>query len=93
MKVHGPPDTPGWAVVGGRSHADPVPGLPVDVWDLHWRSTGASIRVTDPVHHHQRSLHVVEAETDAETARFAVDEVSSGVFLFAVPLADWSERP
>ena len=85
MTKLGPPDKPGWPLVGGRSYADSVPDLPDDLWDLDWRSTGESIRVTDPLYGHQRSLSVVEIETVDGTARFASAEVSNGVFLCALP--------
>lgn len=85
MTKFGPPDTPGWTLVGGRSYADAVPDLPANIWELRWRSTGASIRVTDPIYGNQRSLAVVEIDTEEGALTFAVDEVSNGVFLFALP--------
>lgn len=85
MTKFGPPNTPGWTVVGGRSHADPVPDLPENVWELDWRSTGRSVRLSDPLYGNQRSLAVVEVDSPDGTVTFAVDEVSNGVFLFAVP--------
>ncbi|WP_296605044.1 hypothetical protein [Nocardioides sp.] len=62
-----------------------MPDLPDDLWDLDWRTTGESIRVTDPLYGNQRSLPVVEIDAADGAARFAADEVSNGVFLFAVP--------
>jgi hypothetical protein len=85
MTKLGAPDTPGWRLVGGRSYADSVPNLPDDLWDLDWRSTGESIRVTDPLYGTQRSLSVMEIEAVDGTLRFASGEVSNGVFLFALP--------
>lgn len=81
----GPPDTPGWTLIGGRSSADSVVGLPSNVWALDWRSTGESVRVTDPLYGTPRTLHVVEVETDKGVVTFAAGEVSNGVFLFALP--------
>ena len=81
----GPPDSPGWTLVGGRSYADAVSDLPSNVWDLDWRSTQESIRVTDPLYGTQRTLDVVEIDTDQGVVTFAAGEVSNGVFLFALP--------
>lgn len=85
MTKFGPPDTPGWTLVGGRSEADSVPGLPSNVWELNWRNTQESIRVTDPLYGNQRNLDVVEIDTDDGVLTFAVREVSNGVFLLALP--------
>jgi hypothetical protein len=85
MSRFGPPDTPGWTVLGGRSEGDSVPELPTDLWDLDWRSTGNSIRVTDPIYGNQWTLWIVEVESHSDVITFAVDEVSNGVYLFAVP--------
>ena len=85
MTRFGPPDTPGWTLVGGRYEGDSVPGLPTDLWDLNWRSTGNSIRVTDPIYGNQQTLWIVEVESQTGVTAFAVDEVSNGVYLFAVP--------
>jgi hypothetical protein len=85
MTNFGPPDSPGWTLIGGRSYADSVPDLPADLWDLDWRSTGESIRVTDPLYGNQRSLSVVQIDTVDGAVKFAADEVSNGVFLFALP--------
>lgn len=85
MSRFGPPDTPGWTLVGGRSEGDSVEELPEGLWDLDWRSTGRSIRATDPIYGSQRTLWIVEVESQADVVTFAVDEVSNGVYLFAVP--------
>jgi hypothetical protein len=85
MKL-GPPDTPGWTVVGGRSFGDEVPGLPEGIWEDPWRSTGQTIRVTDPLYGNARTLDVMETALMDERVVFAVAEVSNGVFLFAAPL-------
>lgn len=79
------PDTPGWSVVGGRGEGDAVPGLPANLWQLEWRSTSRTILVADPLYGNQRSLRIVEVDTDDDIVKFAVDEVSNGVYLFALP--------
>lgn len=85
MPSFGPPDTPGWTLLGGRAEGDSVPELPEELWNLNWRSTGNNIRVTDPTYGNQRTLWIVEAESQAGVITFAVDEISNGVYLFAVP--------
>ncbi|WP_418059538.1 hypothetical protein [Pimelobacter simplex] len=62
-----------------------MPGLPDDVWEREWRSTGWSVRVTDPRHGTPRTLWVVEVASEDAVVTFAADEVSNGVFLFALP--------
>lgn len=80
-----PPDTPGWTLVGGWSEGDSVPELPEDVWNLKWRSTDKNICATDPIYGNPRTLRIVEFDSQAAVVTFAVDEVSNGVYLFAVP--------
>jgi hypothetical protein len=71
-------------VLGGRGEGEPVPDLPNELWSLSWQSTGRSIQVTDPLYGNQRSLSVVEVDSDVGTVTFAVTEVSNGVYRFAV---------
>jgi hypothetical protein len=85
MTEVGPPDTPGWTIVGGRAEGDLVPDLPADLWQLRWRDTGRSIRLADPLYGNQRTLSVAEVATNGGTVTFAVTEVSNGVYLFALP--------
>ena len=80
-----PPDTPGWIVVGGRSEGMELAELPVDIWTVDWHSTGAKVLVSDPLYGVQRALTVVEIDSGDGTITFAVDEVSNGVYLFALP--------
>jgi hypothetical protein len=72
-------------LVGGRSEGDCVLGLPEDVWNLRWRSTGESIRASDPIYGSPLTLRIVEIDSQESVITFAVDEVSNGVYLFAVP--------
>ncbi len=41
--------------------------------------------MADPLYGNQRSLRIVEVDTDDDIVKFAVDEVSNGVYLFALP--------
>jgi hypothetical protein len=81
------PDTPGWTVLGGRAEGDAVPDLPPDLWDVAWRSTDRSILVSDPIYGRRLTLSVCEHESDGRVTRFAVREVSNGMYLFAIPPA------
>ena len=74
-------------VVGGRPEGDAVPDLPPDLWDVEWRSTDQSILVSDPIYGRQLTLSVCELESGDRVTRFAVREVSNGVYLFAIPSA------
>ena len=47
--------------------------------------TGETIRVSDPIYGNQLSLDVTEIQTDGGKVKFAVREVSNGVYLFALP--------
>ena len=85
MNAIGPPDTPGWTLIGARSYADSVPDLPDDIWEVPWRNTGKSIQVTDPIYGNQRSLSICEVDAEDRVVTFAVEEVSNGVFLFSLP--------
>lgn len=85
METYGPPNTPGWTVIGGRGEGDAVPDMPADIWQVDWQSTGERIRISDPIYGNQLTLDIAELETDGRTIRFAVREVSSGVYLFALP--------
>lgn len=85
MVTYGWPNTPGWTVIGGRGEGDDVPDLPATIWQSRWHRTGETIRVSDPIYGNQLSLDVTEVEADGRKVRFAVREVSNGVYLFALP--------
>lgn len=79
------PDASGWTVLGGYPEGASVPGLPIEFWHLPWRRT-VKILLTEPLHGTQRSLDVVHVDTESDgTVKFAVDEVSNGIYLFALP--------
>ena len=59
--------------------------MPNEFWHLPWRRT-VKILLTEPLYRTQRSLDVVHVDTGSDgTVRFAVDEVSNGIYLFALP--------
>lgn len=85
--------SPGWTVLGGFTESDDVPGLPSGHWALPWTATGDSAQVTDPLYGNQRALAVHDVAGPGGLARFAVTEVSNGVYLVAVPTPRDGPRP
>lgn len=72
------------SAVAGK--ATPFRGLPDNLWTQRWRATGETVRLTDPLYGNARQLSVVEIDGERGSTRFAVVEVSNGVYLFAEPL-------
>lgn len=65
------------------TEADDVVINGVAVWRSEWKATGERVQLTrygQPV-----SLPVYEASSGEARAQFAADEVSNGVYLFALP--------
>ncbi len=50
MVTYGPPNTPGWTVIGGRAEGDTVADMPPGIWQVRWHRTGETIRVSDPIY-------------------------------------------
>ena len=65
------------------TEADDIVINGVPVWRSEWRATGDRIRLTR--YGQSVSLPVYEASSGDARAQFAADEVSNGVYLFALP--------
>ena len=55
----------------------------VPVWRSEWKATGERVRLTR--YGQSVSLPIFEASSGNARARFAADEVSNGVYFFALP--------
>lgn len=73
-----------WVVVAVSSGESPIAGLPEDIWDLRWQSTGESVYASDPPRG-TFSLTVQTVDTPDGPFVFAAREVSNGVTMFAIP--------